>query len=129
MEIYKPLTQEIKQFIRTDTTNDSKLRIDFDRMCINILSKFKVEFSQSELERSLVVELKKLEGELISDEIFDAISLYVAKKVIWLHMQNKKDQDIRTKEIRWVNEVTNPQERSERMAEIYRRRTKRKATN
>ena len=125
MNLLEQLTQEAKQFIRVDTKSNVKLRLDFDGMCAQILNKYKIDFSPSELERSLVVELEKVEGELISEDIFDAISLYIAKKIIWLHVENQKEQEQRTKELRWVNEVTNPKERSDRMAEVYRRRAER----
>jgi hypothetical protein len=119
------IQEQIKKFIRVDSTDDTKLRIDFDSMCGYLLSVENRSFSPRELEKALNKELEKAKGLPVSDKVFDAIAVYIDKKTLWLQKQDVLERYKRQEEIKWVNQVATPEERAERMAEVYRRRAKR----
>lgn len=119
------IQENLKKFIRVDSTDNSKLRINFDGLCQYLLTNENRAFSPRDLERALSSELKKLEGQELSPAAFEAIAKYIDLKTIWLQKNDIIEKNKRLEELKWVNEVKTPEERYERMAEIYRRRAKR----
>lgn len=121
------IKQEIKRFISIREADQGKLHIDFDNMCALLYGRCNIKFSPAELEKSLRAELPKAQGYPVSEQLFDAIAEYVYKKAKWLELMDKEDQDLRQEEIQWVNQTVSQDEKSERMAEVYRRRAERRS--
>lgn len=119
------IQKNLKTFIRVDTKDPTQLRINFDGLCKYLIDQENRRFSPKDFEKTLVQQLKKVEGHEISPGIFSAIAKYIDEKTIWFQNNNIKEKEVRLEEMRWVNEIKTPEGRRARMAEVYRIRSER----
>ena len=79
----------MKNYINFNTIRNT-LSIDWDSLCVHILTHYKRMFSPAELERAALPELKKLEGLPVTDSMFDEIAKYIDEMTIYMHQQGLK---------------------------------------
>ena len=83
------LRNEIKEYINWNPVRQT-LNIDWDSLCLHILSRYKRMFSPAELERASVPEFKKLEGLVVTDGTFDEIARFIDEMTVYMHQQGLK---------------------------------------
>jgi hypothetical protein len=129
----KEILEGIKQFISIDRKDPTKLRINFDEMCIYLVQVHKRKFSPMRLERALNNQIEKhLIGRTITPEVFTGIALYIDKKTKWLALKDREHEALRAEESAWIREAAKESAESgdkteylARISEVRRRRLER----
>ena len=82
------LREELKHFINFNQVRQ-QLSLNFDNMCMHILSNYGRDFSPSELERVCDIEFKKFNNLPICPEMYTEIARYIDDMTMYMHQRGE----------------------------------------